>query len=125
LRYGGAATNLVAAVRKIPITVAAIRLLVVIEMLSVHEVDRLDSLLGELSLVSANILAESNAMLLEEVMIIQGRTIFEMMLSPACNTMLSMCGIWIFSNRKHGSTIVIIGDERCAMSPVIRPKSRW
>jgi len=72
LRCGSAATNLAAAARKILITVAAIGFLVIIKVSLIHEVDQLDSLLGELGLVSANILAESNAMLLEEVMIIQG-----------------------------------------------------
>jgi len=73
--------NLAAAVRKIPIT-AAIGFLVIIKVLLVHEVDWLNPLLGELGLVSANILAESNVVLLEEIMIIQGGAIFETMLSP-------------------------------------------
>jgi len=108
---GGAATNLAAATGKIPITVVTIRLLDVIEMLLVHEVDWFHPLLGELDLVSANILAESNAVLLEEVMIIQGRTIFETMLPPTHNTMLRMCRIWIFSNRKCGSATIVAGEH--------------
>jgi len=94
--YSGAATNLAAAAGEIPITVVTVGLLVIIEMLLVHKIDWLHSLLGELDLSSANILAESNAVLLEEVMIIQCRTIFEAMLSPTCDAILCMCCIRIF-----------------------------
>jgi len=111
LRYSGAATNLAAAVRKILITVTAVGFPVVIKVSLVHEVYRFDSLLGELGLISANVLAESNVMLLEKIMIIQGGTVFETMLPPAYNTMLPISGIWIFPNRKHSSTIVIIREH--------------
>jgi len=85
-------------------------LLIIIEILAVHEVDWFHSLLRELGLVSANILAESNAVLLEEIVIIQGGTIFKVMLPPTYNTILCMCSIWIFSDRKYRPTIIIIGD---------------
>jgi len=98
-------------VRKILITVVAIGLLVVIEALLVHEVDWFHSLLGELDLISANILAESIVVLLEEVMIIQGRTIFEAMLPPTHDTMLPTCSIWVFLNRKCCSATIIIGEH--------------
>jgi len=62
--HGSAATNLAAAVGKIPITV---RLFVIIKILTVHEVDRLRPLLREFDLVSANILTESDVALLEEI----------------------------------------------------------
>jgi len=63
---GSAATNLAVAVRKILITV---RFFIIIKVLTVHEVDGLCPLLGEFSLISANILTEPNVMLLEEIMI--------------------------------------------------------
>jgi len=66
--YGRAATNLASAVRKILIAVATIRLFIIIKVLTVHEVDRFRPLLSEFDLISANILAESDAMLLEEIM---------------------------------------------------------
>ena len=84
MKYGGAATNLAAAVRKIPIT-AAIGFLAIVKVPLVHEVDWLNPLLGELGLVSANILTESNVVLLEEIVIIQGGAIFEAMLPPTHN----------------------------------------
>jgi len=62
---GSAATNLAAAVGKILITVVTVGFLIIIETLAVHEVDWLHSLLRELDLVSANVLAESDVMLLE------------------------------------------------------------
>jgi len=108
--YGGAATNLAAAVGKFPITVVNVGFLI-IEMLAVHEVDLFPSLLREFDLVPANILAESNVVLLEEIVIIQGRTIFESMLPPTCNAMLCICIIWIFSDRKYRPTISIIGEH--------------
>ena len=111
MRCGGAATNLAAAVRKILITVAAIGFLVIIKVSLVHEVNWLNPLLGELGLVSANILAESNVVLLEEIMIIQGRTIFEAMLSPTCNSIWQTGGIWIFPNCQHCSMTVVIGEH--------------
>jgi len=86
--YGSAATNLVAAVGKIPITVVTVGFLIIIKILSVHEVDWLHPLLRELDLVLVNILAESDVMLLEEIVIIQGGTIFETMLPSTYNTML-------------------------------------
>jgi len=81
LIHGGAATNLAAAVGKIPVTALTVRLFVIIKMLTVHEVDLFPSLLRELNLVPTNILAESNVVLLEEVMIVQGRAVFK-----ACQT---------------------------------------
>jgi len=108
--YGGAATNLAAAVGKIPITVVAVGFLI-IEILAVHEVDLFPSLLREFDLVPANILAESNVALLEEIVIIQGGTFFEAMLPPTYNAMLCICSIWIFSDRKHCPTITIIGEH--------------
>jgi len=109
--YGSAATNLAAAVGKIPITVVTVGLLIIIKILEVHEVDWFHSLLRELGLVSANILAESNVVLLEEIVIIQGGTIFEVMLPPTCNAMLCICSIWIFSDCKYCPTIIIIGEH--------------
>ena len=109
--YGSAATNLAAAVEEIPITIVTVGLLVIIEILVVHEVDWSHSLLRELGLISANILAESNVVLLEEIVIIQGGTIFEAMLPPTYNAMLCICSIWILSNRKHRPTITIIGEH--------------
>jgi len=67
--YGGAATNLAAASTKIPVTVLTIRF-IIIKVSAVHEVDLLSSLLGKLNLIPTNILTESNAVLLEEIMII-------------------------------------------------------
>jgi len=72
--------------------------LFVIKILTVHEVDRLRPLLREFDLVSANILTESDIMLLEEIMIVQCGTVFETMLPSAYNTMLGIGGIWIFAN---------------------------
>jgi len=60
--YGGTATNLAAAIGKILITIVTVGLLIIIKILSVHEVDWLHSLLRELDLVSANVLTESNVM---------------------------------------------------------------
>jgi len=77
--HGGAATNLATAVIKILITV---RLFIIIKILTVHEVDGLCPLLREFGLVSANILTESDVMLLEEIMIVQCGTVLEMVLSP-------------------------------------------
>jgi len=109
--YGSAATNLAAAVGKIPITVVTVGLLIIIKILEVHEVDWFHSLLRELGLVSANILAESNVVLLEEIVIIQGGTIFEVMLPPTCNSMLCICSIWIFLDCKCRPTIIVIGEH--------------
>mgnify|MGYP000263819052 CR=1 FL=1 len=106
--YGSAATNLAAAVRKILITV---RLFVIIKILTVHEVDRLRPLLREFDLIPANILTESDIILLEEIMIVQCGTVFEMMLPSTYNAMLQIGGIWIFPNRQHCSTIVITGEH--------------
>jgi len=106
--YGSAATNLAAAVRKILITV---RLFVIIKILAVHEVDRLRPLLREFDLVSANILTESDIVLLEEIMIVQCGAVFETMLPSTYNTMLRIGGIWIVPNRQHCSTIVIISEH--------------
>ena len=79
---GGAATNLAAAVGKSPITVVTVGFLI-IEIMAVYEVDLFPSLLRELDLVPANILAESNVVLLEEIVIVQGGTVFEAMPSTA------------------------------------------
>jgi len=95
--HGGAATNLAVATGKIPVTVLTVRFLI-IEMTLVHEVDLFSSLLRELDWVPANILAESNVVLLEEIMIVQGGTNFEAMLSSTCNTALGTCTIWIISD---------------------------
>jgi len=109
--YGGTATNLAVAVGKIPITVVTVRFLIIIETLAVHEVDWLHSLLRELDLVSTNALTESDVMLLEEIVIIQGWTIFETMLPSTHNAMLRISSIWIFSDRQHCSTIIIIREH--------------
>jgi len=106
---GGAATNLVAATGKIPITVVTVGFLI-IKTMAVHEVDLFPSLLRELDLVTANILAESNVVLLEEIMIVQCGTVFEAMLSSTCNTMLRMCSIWIVSDCKCCPTITVVGS---------------
>jgi len=111
LTFGGAATNLAAAVGKIPIAIVTVGLLLIIKTLSVHEVDWLHSLLRELDLVSANVLAESDVMLPEEIMIIQGGTVFETMLPSTHNAMLQISSIWIFANRKYCPTIIIIGEH--------------
>jgi len=76
--HGSAATNLAAAVGKILI---AVRLFIIIKILTVHEVDGLCPLLREFSLVSANILTEPDVVLLEEVMIVQCGAILEAVLS--------------------------------------------
>jgi len=78
LMYGSAATNLAAAVGKILI---AVRLFIIIKILTVHEVDGLCPLLREFSLISANILTEPDVVLLEEVMIVQGGATLEAVLS--------------------------------------------
>mgnify|MGYP000086890315 CR=1 FL=1 len=109
--HSGAATNLAAAVGKIPITVVTVGFLIIIEILAVHEVDWLHSLLRELDLVSANVLAESDVMLLEEIVIIQSGTTLETMLPSAYNAMLRISSIWIFSDRQHCSTIIIIREH--------------
>jgi len=104
--YGGAATNLATAVGKIPVTVLTVTFLV-IKISSVHEVDLFPSLLRELDLVLTNILAESNVVLLEEVMIVQGRAVLKAMLSSTCNTMLRICSIWVVSDCMYRSAITI------------------
>jgi len=109
--HSGAATNLAAAVGKIPITVVTVGFLIIIKILAVHEVDWLHSLLRELDLVSANVLAESDVMLLEEIVIIQSGTTLETMLPSAYNAMLRISSIWIFSDRQHCSTIIIIREH--------------
>jgi len=107
---GGAATNLAAAIGKIPITVVAVRFLI-IEIAVVHEVDLFTSLRRELSLVSADILAESNIVLLEEIVIVQGGTVFEPMLSSTYDSMLRICRTWILSDCKYCPTITIISEH--------------
>ena len=103
---GGAATNLAAATGKIPITVVTVRFLI-IEMAVIHESDLFTSLRRKLSLISANILTESDAVLLEEIMIVQGGTVFESMLSSTRDAMLRPCHTWIlFDCQCHLATTV-------------------
>jgi len=104
--YGGTAMNLAAAIGKIPVTAITLRFLI-IEASVVHEVDRLSSLLRELTLISANILTESNVVLFEEIMIIQGRAVFKAMLPSTHNTMLRICSIWVVSDCMYHSMITI------------------
>jgi len=108
--YGGAATNLAAAVGKIPITVVTVGFLI-IEIAAVLEVDLFISLRRELSLVLVNILAESDVVLLEEIVIFQGGTVFEPMLSSTYDTMLRICRARILSDCKHCPTITIISEH--------------
>jgi len=102
--HGSAATNLAAAARKILITV---RLFIIVKALTVHEVDGLWPLLREFSLVSTNILTEPDAMLLEEIMIIQCRAVLEPVLPSTHDAIRQMWCIWIFPNCQHCSTIII------------------
>jgi len=81
--YGSAATNLAAAVGKVPI---AVRLFIIIKILTVHEVDGLCPLLREFSLISANILTEPDVVLLEEVMIVQCGAILKAVLPSTHDT---------------------------------------
>jgi len=104
--YGGAATNLAVALRKIPITVLTVRFLIIKTPL-VHEVDWFRSLLRELDLVSTNIFTELNVVLLGEVMIVQGRAVLKAMLPSTYNAMLRISSIWIFSDRMYCSAITI------------------
>jgi len=108
--YGGAATNLAAAVGKILITVVTVGSLI-IEIPTVHEVDSFTSLQRELSLVSADILAESNVVLLEEIMIVQGGTVFEPMLPSTYDAVLRICRIRILSDCKYRPTTTIISEH--------------
>jgi len=117
--YGGAATNLAAATGKIPITVVTVGFLI-IKIMAVHEVDLFPSLLRELDLVPANILAESNVVLLEEIVIVQGGTVFEAMMPSAYNTMLHICIIWIVSDCKYRPTITIIREHVIGSFVLIR-----
>jgi len=108
--YGGTAMNLAAAVGKIPITVVTSGFLI-IEIAAVHEVDLFTSLRRELSLVSADILAESDVVLLEEIVIVQGRKVFESMLPLTYDAMLRICRIRILSDCKYRPTITIISEH--------------
>ena len=108
--HGGAATNLAAAVRKIPITVVTVGFLV-IKIAAVHEVDLFTSLWRELSLVSADILAELDVVLLKEIMIVQGGTVFESMLPSAYDAMLCICRTWILLDCKYRPMITIISEH--------------
>jgi len=108
--YGGAATNLAAAVGKIPITVITVGFLI-IEIATVHEVDLFTSLRRELSLVLADILAESDVVLLEEIVIVQRGTVFEVMLSSTYDAMLCICRTRILSDCKHRSTITVTSEH--------------
>jgi len=108
--YGGTATNLAAAVGKILITVVTVGFLI-IEIATVHEVDLFPSLRRELSLVSVDILAESDVVLLEEIVIVQGGTVFESMLPSTYNAMLRICRTWILSDCKYRPTITIISEH--------------
>jgi len=95
--HGGAA---------ISVTAITLRFLI-IKVSAVHEVDLLSSLLRELDLILTNILTESNVVLLEEVMIIQGRAVLKAMVPSTYNTMLCICSIWVVSDRMHRSAITI------------------
>ena len=106
--HSSAATNLAAAARKILI---AVRLFIIIKTLTVHEVDGLCPLLREFGLVLANILTESDAMLLEEIMIVQCGTVLEMMLPSTHDTILQTSGIWIFPNRQHCSATIVASEH--------------
>jgi len=79
--------------------------------LTVHEVDWLCPLLGEFGLIAANILTEPNAMLLEEIVIVQCGAILKTVLSPANDTIRQVCGIWVFPNCKHCSAIIIKSEH--------------
>jgi len=102
--YGSAATNLAAAVGKILI---AVRLFIIIKILTVHEVDELCPLLREFSLISTNILTEPDVMLLEEIMIVQCWAALETVLSSTHDAIQQIGGIWIFPNCQHCSKIII------------------
>jgi len=88
--------------------------------LTVHEVDRLRPLLREFDLVSANILTESDIVLLEKIMIVQCGTVFETMLPSTHNSMLCIGGIWIFPNCPHCSTIIIKSEHVIGSVVLIR-----
>jgi len=96
--YGSAATNLAAAVGKILI---AIRLFIIIKILTVHEVDGLCPLLREFSLISVNILTEPDVVLLEEIMIVQCGATFEAVLPSTHNAIRQIGRIWVFPNCQH------------------------
>jgi len=104
--YGGAATNLAAAVEKIPITIVTVGFLI-IKIAAVHKFDLFTSLRRELSLVSADILAELDVVLLEEIVIVQGGTVFESMLPSAYNAMLHICRTRILLDCKYRPMIII------------------
>jgi len=104
--YCGAARNLAAAVGKIPIAAVTFRFFI-IKVSAVHEVDWLSSLRGEFILISANILIESNVVLFEEIIIIQGRAVLKAMLPSTHNTMLRICSIWVVSDCMYRCTITI------------------
>jgi len=81
----------------------------VVQETSIHEIDRLTICL-ELCMVSSNILAESNIVLLEEVMIVEDGAIFETMLGLAHDAMLSKGDISIVLDCIHRPSVRI---EHC------------
>jgi len=67
--------------------------------------------LREFGLISTNILAEPDVMLLEEIMIVQCGTVLETVLSSTHDAIRQLGGIWIFPNCQHCSTIIIKSEH--------------
>jgi len=73
---------------------------------SIHEIDGLTIRL-ELRMISTNILAESNVVLLEEIMIVEDGAIFEPMLTLAHDAVCSKSDISIVLDRIHRPSVRI------------------
>jgi len=86
-------------VKKIP-TIAFTSTIGVIQKTSVHEIDQ-PMIRLELCMISTNILAESNVVLLEEIMIVEDGAIFEAMLTLAHDAVCPESNISIVLDRIH------------------------